>query len=132
MQAAIPAMKRAGGGAVVITSSVNGTRLFSNPGAWAYGLTKAAQVALAKFMAAELAPHCIRVNAVCPGRIETAIQGKGERRNIPDVIERIPLTGDKGAEPEEVARLVTFLCSDEARFITGTEVYIDGAQTLAS
>jgi NAD(P)-dependent dehydrogenase (short-subunit alcohol dehydrogenase family) len=134
---ATPHLKAAGRGSIVITSSVNGTRIFSNAGATAYACTKAAQVALAQMLAVELAKHHIRVNVICPGRIETAIQGKTERRNIEEAREpveypegKIPLTDGEGGSTEEVAELVHFLCSDSARFISGTPVWIDGAQSV--
>ena len=69
---AVPLLKRQGG-AVVVTSSVNGTRIFSNTGATAYSCAKAGQVAFAKMTALELARYGIRVNAICPGAIATAI-----------------------------------------------------------
>ncbi len=70
---AVPHLKAAGRGAVVITSSINGTRTFSNTGATAYACSKAAQFAMAKMLALELAKHHIRVNVICPGSIDTAI-----------------------------------------------------------
>lgn len=133
----VPHLKAAGGGAVVITSSINGTRVFSNAGATAYSCTKAAQVALAQMLALELAKHHIRVNAICPGRIETAIQAKTETRDLEEAqatVEypegKIPLTGGKGGSAEEVAELVLFLVSDRGRFVSGTPIWIDGAQSV--
>ncbi|MBE2267338.1 MAG: SDR family oxidoreductase, partial [Anaerolinea sp.] len=78
---AVPYLKRQGG-SVIITSSVNGTRIFSNTGATAYSSTKAAQVAMAKMLALELAKHKIRVNVICPGAIESKIDENTERRNV--------------------------------------------------
>lgn len=133
----VPHLKRAGGGSVVITASINGTRTFSNTGATAYSATKAAQVAVAKMTAVELAKHKIRVNVVCPGKIDTEIQDNTEQRGLegekirvdyPDG--NIPLTGQEGGTSDEVADLVLFLASDRARHITGTPVWIDGAQSL--
>lgn len=134
---AVPHMKRAGGGAVVIVSSVDGTSLFSDPGSTAYSCSKAAQVALAKTAAVELARHRIRVNAVCPGSIDTEIGDNTFPRNkeaaefkaeYPEG--EIPLTGGKPGSAEDVAELILFLASDRARHITGTPVFIDGAQSL--
>lgn len=127
---------RARGGSVVVTSSVNGTRMFSNSGASAYASTKAAQVALTKMLALELAPHNIRVNVVCPGAIDTEIddntdqanEGVGVRVEFPDG--KVPLTGGKPGSSEQVAQLVLFLASDASSHITGTEMWIDGAQSL--
>ena len=133
----VPHLKRAGAGAIVITASVNGTRIFSNAGATAYSATKAAQVAIAKMQALELAKHRIRVNVVCPGKIDTAIEQNTERRNIEEAEEpvefpegKIPLTDDRAGSSEDVADLVLFLLSDKAKHITGTPVWIDGAESL--
>jgi NAD(P)-dependent dehydrogenase (short-subunit alcohol dehydrogenase family) len=133
----VPHLKRAGGGAVVITASVNGTRIFSNAGATAYSSTKAAQVAMTQMLALELAKFRIRVNVVCPGAIETAIDGSTTKRHQ-EVAEEpveypegeIPLTDGEPGTAEEVAELVAFLFSDRARHITGTPVWIDGAESL--
>jgi NAD(P)-dependent dehydrogenase (short-subunit alcohol dehydrogenase family) len=134
---AVPHLKRAGGGAIVITASVNGTRIFSNAGATAYSCTKAAQVAMTKMLALELAKFRIRVNVICPGKIETNIEGSTTHRN-PEVagepVEypegKIPLTDGEPGTAEEVADLVLFLLSDRARHISGTPVWIDGAESL--
>ncbi|HEU0066485.1 MAG TPA: SDR family NAD(P)-dependent oxidoreductase [Sphingomonas sp.] len=133
----VPHLKRAGGGSIVITASVNGTRIFSNAGATAYSCTKAAQVAMAKMLALELAKFRIRVNVVCPGQIETDIEASTTHRD-PDVagepVEypqgKIPLTDGKPGTSDQVADLVLFLMSDAARHISGTPVWIDGAESL--
>ena len=78
---AVPLLKRRGG-SVVFVASVNGTRIFSNTGATAYACSKAGQVALAKMIALELAPHKVRVNVICPGAIESPIHDKTVRRHI--------------------------------------------------
>ncbi len=133
---AVPHLKQ-NGGAVIITSSVNGTRMFSNTGATAYACSKAAQVAFAKMTALELAKHRIRVNVICPGAIETNIDENTEKRGIEREKEpveypegQIPLTDGKPGTSEQVAELVLFLASDAARHISGTEMWIDGAQSL--
>jgi NAD(P)-dependent dehydrogenase (short-subunit alcohol dehydrogenase family) len=134
---ALGLLKAAGGGAVVITSSVNGTRVFSNSGASAYSSSKAGQVAFAKMAAVELARHRIRVNVICPGAIDTEIDDNTEQRGTDDLhppVEyprgQIPLTGEQPGSSAQVADLVCFLSSDAASHITGTEVWIDGAQSL--
>jgi NAD(P)-dependent dehydrogenase (short-subunit alcohol dehydrogenase family) len=76
---AVPHLKKQGG-SVIITSSVNGTRIFSNTGATAYSCTKAAQVAFTKMVALELAEHRVRVNVICPGAISTNIEESTEQR----------------------------------------------------
>lgn len=73
IHASVPHLKAAGGGSIIIVSSINGTRTFNSPGATAYSVTKAGQLAMAQQLALELGRHRIRVNAVCPGEIETAI-----------------------------------------------------------
>ncbi|QGQ94762.1 SDR family oxidoreductase [Paenibacillus psychroresistens] len=132
----IPHLKKQGG-SVVITSSVNGNRIFSNFGFSAYSTTKAGQVAFMKMAALELAAYGIRVNAICPGAIETNIQKNTDRKSEVDEIE-IPVEfpeGDKPLEkkpgsPAQVAQLLAFLASDLSNHITGTEIYIDGAESL--
>jgi len=133
---AVPYLKRQGG-AIVVTASVNGTRIFSNTGATAYSSTKAAQVAFTKMIAVELAGSRIRANVICPGAIETEIGDNTERRNLDQVkvpVEfpegKIPLTDGKPGSSEQVAQLVLFLSSDAASHITGTELWIDGAESL--
>ncbi|QOR71281.1 SDR family oxidoreductase [Ruania alkalisoli] len=131
---AVPHLRR--GGSVVVTSSVNGSRIFSNSGASAYSSSKAGQIALAKMLAVELGPRGIRVNAICPGAIDTAIGDNTDVRNqsakIPVEFPAgpIPLTGNTPGSSEQVAELVAFLAGDAASHISGTEVWIDGAESL--
>ncbi len=132
---AVPHLRRRGG-SVIITSSVNGTRIFSNSGASAYSSSKAGQVALAKMLAVELGPDRIRVNVVCPGAISTEIDDNtnAENDDVKIPVEypegHIPLTGDQPGSAEQVGELIAFLASDQARHISGTELWIDGAQSL--
>ncbi len=134
---AVPHLKKAGAGSILITASINGTRTFTTPGATAYSATKAAQVAMAQMLALELAKHRIRVNVICPGKIETEImdnttQRDSEEAEVPAEHPEgtIPLTKGEGGTSEEVAELALFLASDRARHISGTPVWIDGAQSL--
>lgn len=131
----VPYLKSRGQGAILVTSSINGSRVFSNFGACAYATSKAGQVALAKMAALELARWKIRVNVICPGSVDTEIRENTHKREL-DKIEiridsevKIPL-GDQPASSEEVAELALFLVSDAARHITGSPVWIDGAQSL--
>lgn len=133
---AVPHLKKQGG-SVIITASVNGTRIFSNTGASAYSSTKAAQVAFTKMVALEVAKHRVRVNVICPGAIETEIDENTEKRNVEREKEpvefpkgRIPLTRGEPGTAKQVAQLVLFLASDASSHITGTEMWIDGAESL--
>ncbi|WP_130011245.1 SDR family oxidoreductase [Serinicoccus sediminis] len=125
-----------GGGSVVVVSSVNGTRMFSNSGATAYAASKAGQVALTKMLAVELGPRKIRLNVVCPGAIDTEIDDNTTAANedvkIPVEFPQgeIPLTAGTPGSAQQVAELVAFLASDAAGHISGTEVWVDGAQSL--
>lgn len=133
---AIPYMKKEGG-SIVITSSINGNRSFHGFGMAAYSSSKAAQVAFTKMAALELARYKIRVNAICPGAIETNI---GQNTEATDALKEISIPveypeGDqplehKPGQPEQVADLALFLASGRSSHITGTETYIDGAETL--
>jgi NAD(P)-dependent dehydrogenase (short-subunit alcohol dehydrogenase family) len=132
---AAPLLKRRGG-SVIVTASVNGTRTFSNTGATAYSCSKAGQVALTKMLALELARDKVRVNVICPGAIETEIGENTEQRDTERV--KIPVEYPQGTHPledgpgtaEQVAQLVLFLASDAASHISGTEMWIDGAESL--
>lgn len=133
----VPHLKQAGSGSIVITASINGTRKFTSAGATAYSCTKAAQVAMAQMLAVELAKHKIRVNVICPGKIETEIDDSTEARHTEQAAEpvefpegSIPLTDGEPGTSHEVAELVLFLASDRSRHITGTPVWIDGGQSL--
>jgi NAD(P)-dependent dehydrogenase (short-subunit alcohol dehydrogenase family) len=134
---AVPELEKAGGGAIVIVSSINGTRAFGTPGATAYSATKAAQVAMAQQLALELGQRQIRVNAVCPGAIESQISDNTEQRNkekaeVPVEFPEgdIPITGGEPGKAEDVGELIHFLVSDVSKHITGTPVWIDGGQGL--
>ncbi len=134
---AIPHLKE-NGGSVVITSSINGNRTFKGFGMSAYSSSKAAQVAFGKMAALELAKYHIRVNIICPGAVETNIGQNTfpEKENLEKI--KIPIEYPEGsqplehkaAKPEQVAELVQFLFSDASNHITGTEIFVDGAESL--
>lgn len=133
---ALPLMTE-NGGSILITSSINGTRTFTTAGASAYATTKAGQVAFAQMAALELAKYRIRVNVICPGAIESEIDDNTDRDNVEKAKVpaeypegTVPLTRGKPGTAEDVAELVLFLASDASRHITGTPVWIDGAQSL--
>ena len=132
----VPHLKE-NGGSIVVVSSINGTRTFTTPGATAYSATKAGQLAMVQQLALELGRHGIRVNAVCPGAIETRISENTEMRRAEDTevpVEwpegDIPISGGEAGESEEVAQAILFLVSSRSRHITGTPLWIDGGQGL--
>jgi NAD(P)-dependent dehydrogenase (short-subunit alcohol dehydrogenase family) len=133
---AVPHMK-SNGGSIIIVSSINGTRTFTSPGATAYSVTKAGQLAMAQQLALELARYGIRVNAICPGAIDTEIDDNTHIRSREETaipVEwpqgDIPISDGKAGTSEDVADLIVFLASSKSRHITGTPVWIDGGQGL--
>ena len=126
VQACAPSMIENGGGKIANVSSIAaiGTAL---PGGTSYGATKAAMIALTRRFALELGPHNINVNAICPGYTNTSMTGGGTPRNLDYFIEHTVLR--RTAEPEHVAGPLVFLCSEEASFITGQVLTIDGGRT---
>lgn len=125
------------GGSIVVISSINGTRTFTTPGATIYSATKAAQLAMVLQLALELGRHGIRINAVCPGAIETEIDDnthirKQRQTEVPAKFPEgdIPLTGGVPGTIEEVADVIAFLASDASRHVTGTPIWVDGGQSL--
>lgn len=122
---ALPAMIASGGGSIVNMSSVAGLR--GLPGVSVYGIAKAGVQNLAKTIAMEHAADGIRCNSVHPGLIDTNIQNDARRDNYDEFVkigESVPW-GRMGF-PEEVANCVLFLASDEANYVTGTELVVDG------
>ncbi|MGG7518922.1 SDR family oxidoreductase [Allorhizobium undicola] len=125
------------GGAIVVVSSINGTRTFTSPGATAYAATKAAQLAMVQQLAVELGRKAIRINAVCPGAVETSIEDNtsirhAERTAVPVILPEgeIPLAPGEAGAAADAAEAIVFLLSQAARHITGTAIYVDGAQSL--
>jgi NAD(P)-dependent dehydrogenase (short-subunit alcohol dehydrogenase family) len=122
---AIPIMLEQGGGSIINTASMASMVAF--PGMPAYCAAKAAVVMLTKNAAAEYAGRGIRVNAISPGPIRTAITDSLPPELIKGVVDATPI--GRFGDPSEVANLALFLASDESSFITGTEMLIDGAYT---
>ena len=134
---AVPHLRRAGGGSVIVMSSVNGNRTFSNPGATAYSVSKAGQVAMVHMLALELGKHQIRVNAVCPGAIKTKIQESTTRRDTDKIGLEVefpqgePAVNRGKGEADDVADVCLFLASHQSRHVSGVEIYVDGGLSLA-
>lgn len=130
MKYVVPVMRNTGGGAIVNTASVAG--LSGTPTIIAYGASKHAVIGLSKSGALEFGRDNIRVNAICPSPIETRMMRSLERginADDPEAVHRmmaanIPL--GRYGEPAEVAALVAFLCSEDAKFISGGVYTIDG------
>lgn len=132
----VPHLKKAGGGSIIITSSVNGNRSFAYPGAAAYSTSKAGQVAFMKMMALELGRHDISCNAVCPGAIHTNIDESTEQHNTDKIGIDIqmpkgsPALNEGQGEPADVADTCLFLASDLGRHVSGVDIYVDGGASL--
>ncbi len=121
------------GGSMLVTASVNGTRVFKGERI-AYSCTKAGQVVLVKSLAVEFAKHGVRINAICPGAIATHIAQSTEQRDTETV--GLPVEYPQGRTPlndgkaNHVAQLALFLASVASQHISGTEIFVDGAETL--
>jgi NAD(P)-dependent dehydrogenase (short-subunit alcohol dehydrogenase family) len=128
IRATAPLLLTGGGGAIVNTASISGTRPAAGEGP--YSAAKAGVAALTASAALEYAPT-IRVNAVSPGMIRTALTDP-LLQYFPDQVERYERTTPAGriGDPEDIADVVVFLCSDLARFITGQNLVVDGGMTL--
>jgi NAD(P)-dependent dehydrogenase (short-subunit alcohol dehydrogenase family) len=126
VQAAHAPMRDSGGGAIVNIASISAH--IAQPNRWTYNATKGAIVTMTKCQALDLAPDHIRVNTVSPGWIwtpEVAKAASGDREKWEPVWGRFAMLRRLG-EPEEVAKAIVFLCSDDASFITATELFVDG------
>jgi NAD(P)-dependent dehydrogenase (short-subunit alcohol dehydrogenase family) len=129
MKHEIPLLLKQGGGAIVNTSSGAGVKGFK--GQAAYVAAKHGVVGLTKAAALDYAPQNIRINAVCPGIIDTSMMGRftgGTAEGRETVIAQEPV-GRMG-QPEEIANAVLWLCSDAASFVVGHAMVVDGGQTV--
>lgn len=108
-------------GSVVNVTSIAGSRVHPFAGA-AYATSKAALAGLTREMAADFGPHGIRVNAISPGEIDTAILSPGTDK----LVAQIPLR--RLGTPEEVAKAIYFLCTDQSSYVHGAEIHINGGQ----
>ena len=108
-------------GSVVNVTSIAGSRVHPFAGA-AYATSKAALAALTREMAHDFGPLGVRVNAIAPGEIETAILSPGTDK----IVEKLPM--NRLGQPREVADAIWFLCSDQSSYISGSELQVNGAQ----
>jgi len=130
---AMPQMKAQGGGSIVITSSNSGV-LYDREMV-AYATTKHAVVAMTRQIALDYACHNVRVNALCPGWVDTPfnepfMRQMGGREALEGYVRnRIPM--GRWATPEEIAEAILFLASDRSSFMTGQALVIDGGECIA-
>jgi NAD(P)-dependent dehydrogenase (short-subunit alcohol dehydrogenase family) len=108
-------------GAIVNVTSIAGGRVHPFAGA-AYSVSKAALAALTREMAADFGPMGVRVNAIAPGEIDTAILSPGTDK----IVQSIPLR--RLGLPEEIAKAVYYLCTDQSSYVTGAQLHINGGQ----
>lgn len=129
---AVAEMKKAGGGAVVILSSISA--FCAQPDFFAYSATKAALMQMTRNMAMDLGPHNIRVNAVCPGTIITPASYR-HMEKVGQTFEQFNADAGKmtflgrAGNTREAANAIVFLASDEASYITGSALMVDGGYT---
>jgi NAD(P)-dependent dehydrogenase (short-subunit alcohol dehydrogenase family) len=131
-RAAVPAMRGGGGGSIINTSSVSAFRGSMGRPSHAYAASKGAVLALTHAMAASYGRDRIRVNAICPGTIRTRLTA--------DIIARVEQEAAEGrgiplgrvGEPEDIARCALFLASDDASWISGAEIVVDGGAMAAT
>lgn len=126
LRAVLPRMQARNAGTIVNIASVNGVRYFGNP---AYSAAKAALINLTQSVASEYGRHGIRCNAILPGSVRTDnITWTIRQERDPDVFRKLSRWYPLGrvAEPEDVAKAVSFLASDEAGYITGIALPVDG------
>ncbi len=127
VQAVLPGMRERRRGSIVLTSSITGP-VTGFPGWSHYGATKAAMLGFMHSAAIELAEHAITINAVLPGNVMSpGLEDMGEDY-MRIMKESVPL--GRLAEPEDIAYAALFLASDEARYITGQTLIVDGGQVL--
>jgi NAD(P)-dependent dehydrogenase (short-subunit alcohol dehydrogenase family) len=118
--------ERGGGGSIIQISSVGGLRAHWR--ALPYDMTKGALDAMTRAMANELAQYGIRVNAIGPGAIDTGWVNRAGKEGATALVERIPLL--RVGNPQDIASSVAFLASDDASYITGQVIYVDGGITM--
>lgn len=129
----MPHMRTRGGGSIIVTSSNSG--VFYDPGMIAYATSKHAAVAMVKQIAIDYGKHNVRVNALCPGWVDTPFndpftkQMGGRQALLDYVAKKIPL--GRFASVEEIAEAILFLASDRSAFMTGHALVVDGGECIA-
>lgn len=126
MQLVSRVMMRQKSGCIINMASVGGIE--TNPGYLAYGSSKAALIWATKCVAKELGPYSVRVNAVAPGFTNTSMGNFNKDEELNKMIEKTSLR--RMASPEEIAKGVAYLASDEASFVTGHVLVIDGGRSV--
>jgi NAD(P)-dependent dehydrogenase (short-subunit alcohol dehydrogenase family) len=125
----VPHMQKAGGGSIVNLASVHG--LLMAPKTFAYEAGKSAVIGATKQMAIDFGPMGIRVNAICPGHIVTErIQGYWDKNPSTFAMIEAQYPVRRAGKPDDIANAIHFLCSDEASFITGHALVVDGGLTI--
>lgn len=125
-QLVVRIMMRQKSGSIINMASVGGIE--TEPGYLAYGSSKAALIWATKCMAKELGPHGIRINAVAPGLTQTSMGNYKNEEELNKVINRTSL--HRMAEPDEICQAITYLASDEASFVTGHVLVVDGGRSI--
>jgi 3-oxoacyl-[acyl-carrier protein] reductase len=125
IRAALPGMLRQGRGAIVNVASV--AALHGSPGQASYAASKGGMISLTKTLAVELAGRGVRVNAIAPGVFDAGMAARMDHRARTKKLERIPM--GRAGSAEELAAVVAFLASDEASYMTGQAVVVDGGMS---
>ena len=126
--AALPALRVSGHGSILNVTSINSVRGFpGNPG---YVVAKAALAGLTRALAVDLAPQGIRVNALAPGYVHTAMTATSYADPVLNAQRRRHTLLDRWGEPEDMVGAAVFLASDAAAYVTGQELFVDGGWTI--
>jgi NAD(P)-dependent dehydrogenase (short-subunit alcohol dehydrogenase family) len=122
VQKALPLFQDAGGGSIILNASIGASKGF--PATSVYSATKAAIRSFARTWTVDLKQRKIRVNAISPGPIETPMSSGADEQLMTSIISTVPM-GRMGS-PDEIAKAVSFLASDDSSYVTGIELFVDG------